>query len=424
MRGEERRKREGKNGGREGKNRGRERGRTEEERGEERRKRGEEQRKRGEEQRKRGGKNRGREGKNRGRERGRTEEERGEERRKREGKNGGRERGGPEEERGRTEEERGRTEEERGEEQRKRGEEQRKRGGKNRGREGKNRGRTDRDELDNLLVDNRKVMLQSIADDLRARLPLHAMLPSETSAQHKMQQQARPTVHVDGFLYDDELVDALCEEGTMSRSYCLSCGSYKTAPLEFLSHSFSVSELQFLYQNVLPDLSGRTLVDVGSRLGAVLYGGYVYSSASQLVGLELSEEFVQLQNDVLQKYQLTDRVQVLHADVCTQDVLLQNADVLVMNNVFEYFMEPAEQVRAWRFIMLMFRKKGSLLVTVPGLQESLSAVQEVLLPGWVEELPVDSDVYLGRDADPDALRQIHLYRVIGEEQGPVSQNQK
>ncbi|XP_022621872.1 uncharacterized protein LOC111237171 [Seriola dumerili] len=268
------------------------------------------------------------------------------------------------------------------------------------------------DELDDLLVDNRKVMLQSIADDLRASLPLDAMLPSETAAHHKMQQRSQPTVHVDSFLYDDEQVDSLCEEGTMSRSYCLSCGSYRTAPLDFLSHSFSVSELQFLFQNVLPDLSGRTLVDVGSRLGAVLYGGYVYSSASRLLGLELSEEFVQLQNNMLQKYRLNDRVKVLHADVCTQDVLLQNTDVLVMNNVFEFFMEPSEQVRAWRFIMQNFRKTGSLLVTVPSLQESLDALQEALRSGWVEELPVDYNVYLGRDTDPDALRQIHLYRVM------------
>ncbi|XP_026164141.1 uncharacterized protein LOC113131273 isoform X2 [Mastacembelus armatus] len=268
------------------------------------------------------------------------------------------------------------------------------------------------DELDDLQVDNRKVMLRSIADHLRVRLPLDAMLPSETAALHKMQQRCRPTVHVDSFLYDDEQVDSLCEEGTMSRTYCLTCGSFKTAPLDFISHSFSVSELQFLFQNVLPDLSGKILVDVGSRLGAVLYGGYVYSSACQLIGLELSEEFVQLQNDILHKYRLSDRVQVLHADVCTQDVLLHSADVLVMNNVFEYFMEPSEQVRAWRFIMQNFKKRGSLLVTVPSLQESLSALQVTPQPGWVEELPVDYDVYLGRDTDPDALRQIHLYRVI------------
>ncbi|MEQ2303092.1 hypothetical protein AMECASPLE_013206 [Ameca splendens] len=128
------------------------------------------------------------------------------------------------------------------------------------------------DELDELLVDNNKVFLQSIAEDLRARLPIDAMLPSETAAQHKMQLQEKPTVHVDSFLYSDEQVDSLCEEGAMSRNYCLSCGSFRTAPLDFISHSFSVSELQFLFQNVLPDISGLTVVDVGSRLGAVLYG--------------------------------------------------------------------------------------------------------------------------------------------------------
>lgn len=140
--------------------------------------------------------------------------------------------------------------------------------------------------------------------------------------------------------------------------------------------------------------------------------GYVYSSASHLIGLELNEEFVRLQNDVLDRYRLKDRVQVLHADVCTQDALLHSTDILVMNNVFEYFMEPSEQVRAWRFIMQNLRKRGSLLVTVPSLQESLSALQVALQPGWVEELPVNCDIYLGREADPDALRQIHLYQVM------------
>ncbi|XP_058471827.1 uncharacterized protein zgc:109986 isoform X3 [Solea solea] len=231
-------------------------------------------------------------------------------------------------------------------------------------------------ELDELLLDNRKVMLQSIADDLRALLPLDAMLPGEAAAHHKMQRRPRPTVHVDAFLYDDDQVDALCEGGAMSRNYCLHCGSQRTAPLDFVSHSFSVSELHFLFQNVLPDLSGRTLVDVGSRLGAVLYG-------------------------------------VVQADICTQVTLLQNADVLIMNNVFEYFMEPKEQVKAWRFIIQNFIKPSSLLVTVPSLQETLRDLQqEALPPGWVEELPVDYGVYVGGDTDPDALRQIHLYKVM------------
>ncbi|XP_077587976.1 uncharacterized protein LOC144206720 [Stigmatopora nigra] len=267
------------------------------------------------------------------------------------------------------------------------------------------------EELD-LLQDNNQVILSCIADDIRESLPLDAMLPSEADAKLKLQRWSQFSVHVDAFLYDDEHVDALCKEERMSRHFCLECGSKRTSLLEMVSHSFSVCELRFLFQNVLPDLSGRVLVDVGSRLGAVLYGGFLYSSASRLVGIELSGDFVQLQNKMLHKYSMDARAQVVHADVCSQDALLQNADVVVMNNVFQYFMEVEQQIRAWKFIMQTLRKSGTLLVTVPSLHESLEPLEEALPGGWVEEIPLNYDVFVGKDADPEDLQQIHLYRIL------------
>lgn len=50
------------------------------------------------------------------------------------------------------------------------------------------------------------------------------------------QQNPKPTVHVDAFLYDEEMVDSLCEEGKMSRNFCLSCGSHRTAPMGNLNY--------------------------------------------------------------------------------------------------------------------------------------------------------------------------------------------
>jgi hypothetical protein len=38
-------------------------------------------------------------------------------------------------------------------------------------------------------------------------------------------------VHVDAFLYDDELYDELCDEGKLSRNYCVDCGSRNIRPL-------------------------------------------------------------------------------------------------------------------------------------------------------------------------------------------------
>uniref|UniRef100_A0A452HXS0 Uncharacterized protein n=1 Tax=Gopherus agassizii TaxID=38772 RepID=A0A452HXS0_9SAUR len=229
--------------------------------------------------------------------------------------------------------------------------------------------------FDEFMLSNNDVVLRSIAEDLRNCLPIEAMFSSEHLAIQKILEQPEPTVHVDAFLYDDDVIDSLCEKGKMSRNYCVVCGSHKTAPLEFISHSFSLMELKFLYQYALPDLTGKILVDVGSRLGAVLFGGYLYSSASQLYGVEMNADFCQLQEMIITKYQFTDRVQVLHSDICTQASLLQNADVVVMNNVFEYFLDRLEQARAWEFISHNMRKKGSLLVTVPSLEESISNLQ-------------------------------------------------
>ncbi|XP_012513584.1 PREDICTED: uncharacterized protein LOC105821427 [Propithecus coquereli] len=272
--------------------------------------------------------------------------------------------------------------------------------------------RTTRD-FDEFTQDNNDVMLKSIAEDLRNCLPLETMLSSEHLALQKIQQQPDPTVHVDAFLYDEDLIDSLCEEGKMSRNYCMVCGSHQTAPLGFISHSFSLMELKFIYHHVLPDLSGKVLVDVGSRLGTVLYGGYFYSSAMQLYGVELNGDFCQLQEMIIKKYQFTDRIKVLHEDICTQGLLLQNADVVIMNNVFEYFLNEAEQARAWEYISHNVRKQGSLLVTVPSLKDSLSGLQtNIQLSSWVEEVPLNYDVYPQMYIDREALEQIHLYKIL------------
>lgn len=99
-------------------------------------------------------------------------------------------------------------------------------------------------------------------------------------------------MHVDSFLYeDDEAIDELCEKGKMSRSYCVECGSHNTKPLstymtprhlnvashaytqlDYITHSASLSQLRFIFgPRVLGDIPNQVLVDVGSRLGAVLY---------------------------------------------------------------------------------------------------------------------------------------------------------
>lgn len=94
-------------------------------------------------------------------------------------------------------------------------------------------------------------------------------------------------VHVDGFLYTEDDVDELCDSGKLSRNYCLKCGSKETRPLNFISHSASVVQLQFLFQVLLKDkIQNKVVLDVGSRLGAVLYAVslFFYGLDTQKVG--------------------------------------------------------------------------------------------------------------------------------------------
>nr|XP_032819832.1 uncharacterized protein LOC116947793 [Petromyzon marinus] len=281
-------------------------------------------------------------------------------------------------------------------------------------------------------LDNCDTILRCIAEDLRERLPPSALLPGEqlvpissrnpsslrcaetpSGVVVSSPEERAPVAHVDAFVYDEQALEDAWASGTLSRAYCMDCGSHRTKPLEFISHSFSALEVKFLFRYALPDLTTCTVLDVGSRLGPVLYGAYLYSSARRIVGVELSGEMCALQQAMLEKYHMADRVEVVCADICTQGDLLRTADVVVMNNVFEYFMDSESQARCWHFVREHVRQPGCLLLTVPSLEESLGRLQVgVNVSEWVCEVPLDYSVYLGEGMDHEALESIHLYRVL------------
>lgn len=68
-----------------------------------------------------------------------------------------------------------------------------------------------------------------------------------------------------------------------------------------------------------------------------------------------------------------DRVQVVGGDIQEQAEIVRAADIIVLNNVFEFFMPPAVQARIWAFLRSNI-KKGCLLVTIPSLEDSLQYI--------------------------------------------------
>ena len=53
-----------------------------------------------------------------------------------------------------------------------------------------------------------------------------------------------------------------------------------------MTHSCSREDLEFIFHALLPDLSGgKVILDIGSRIGAVLFGAYVLSNSSAIIGI-------------------------------------------------------------------------------------------------------------------------------------------
>ncbi|KDR10605.1 uncharacterized protein LOC110837842 [Zootermopsis nevadensis] len=264
--------------------------------------------------------------------------------------------------------------------------------------------------------DTSEEILDSIAADLRSSLPLEAVLPSEiirapTFGKNSDCEQQH-TVHVDAFLYDDEMVDVLCDEGKIPRSCCLQCGSLNTRPLTFISHSLSRERLLFIFKSMLPPLDGKVVLDVGSRLGAALYGACVYSKASKIVGVEINADFCNIQKKIIEKYNFQDRIEIIEANIAHRPDIILAVDVVIMNNVFEFFVEPEQQISIWKFLR-QTTKSGTLLVTVPPLEETFSYLQTgIVLSEWVQELPLYNPDAAGITMSAEEMQELKHYRVI------------
>lgn len=265
--------------------------------------------------------------------------------------------------------------------------------------------------------------LKNITKDIKRIIPLQGVLETEKIRHPEegkgLACEPSTTVHVDSFLYSDEDIDKLCDEGKMSRNYCKQCGSHNTAPLTFISHSSSLVQLKFIFQaalsSIATNLADKLLVDVGSRLGAVLYGAYHFSPIKKIVGVEINSELCDLQQKITEKYRMHDRVEIRCADICSEPTLLEQADIVVLNNVFEFFLSTDQQIRTWKFIREHVIKPGCILVTVPSLEEATEFNNKPCIDvnSWVKPCIVNYDVpeISLLEEDLDELQNIFFYQV-------------
>ena len=162
-------------------------------------------------------------------------------------------------------------------------------------------------------------------------------------------------VAVDAFLWDDDDVDDLVEEGKLKRFTCSACRSSEHVhEVEFISHSLSIDEMIYLFKGLLPSLQpppppSFTLVDVGSRLGCVLFAAVFLGAAGRAIGIEMNKDLCDVQNAAVAAFQSSlaaassssssssssSPITIIHSNVSATLATLHTADVVVLHNVFQ-----------------------------------------------------------------------------------------
>ncbi|XP_058801818.1 uncharacterized protein LOC131674805 [Phymastichus coffea] len=238
------------------------------------------------------------------------------------------------------------------------------------------------------LLDDPISTLNNIAEEIKKKVPVSAILSSEKISPPKTGQNADClsdiTVHVDEFLYDDDDIEDLAEDGKLKRNYCMDCGSKNIEPLIFISHSMSRKSVYYVFNDCLPTLENKIVLDVGSRLGVVLYGAYVLTDASQIIGVEMNEDLCKLQREIIEKYKMQDRIEVMCKKIEESDDVVKSADVIVINNAFEFYVTDEKQVEIWQFLKSNIKSK-CILVTRPHLETTFENLDTgINLKTWVK----------------------------------------
>ena len=215
------------------------------------------------------------------------------------------------------------------------------------------------------------------------------------------------TAHVDLFLYDDDEVDELVEEGKLSYNTCTKCKSSEDVKeVSFISHSLPPDAIKHMLTHMLTDddTNGKVFLDVGSRTGAILYLANIYRKESfkTITGIELNKELCELQRKVLTQFNISD-VSIVEGDILKDEglELLRTSDVIFFNNVFQFFQSEDWQREAWETFSKTLRK-DTIIVTAPSLESTLGDLGMTLT--WATPLPIP-------ETDSEEAAMLHKYKI-------------
>ncbi|CAL2042433.1 unnamed protein product [Caenorhabditis brenneri] len=175
------------------------------------------------------------------------------------------------------------------------------------------------------------------------------------------------TCEIDSFLYDDEDIEDMVQRDILSRTYCPTCNSRDTVALNFISHSLSRLQVKFLFDKLMPSTCQHVL-DIGSRLGAVVYGASIFTNGNvSTVGVEMDADYAALALRTIRQFGIKN-VEILRDDIRHLPHVFKDEQFIVMNNVFSFFLSKTEQEECWEYLHTHMRP-GTVLAHHPPIEK-------------------------------------------------------
>ena len=126
----------------------------------------------------------------------------------------------------------------------------------------------------------------------------------------------------------------------------------------------------------------------------------------------MNEELCKLQKNIVKKYKLQKRIEIVHNKIQNVPDVVTSANVIIINNAFEMYISEDEQIDTWQ-LLKKNTKKGTIMVTNPPLEVTFKNLKiEIVLEDWVKPYKLNEDVDDSMNLDKFLYSDIALYQVL------------
>lgn len=194
------------------------------------------------------------------------------------------------------------------------------------------------------------------------------------------------------------------------------CGG-EVKPRRWVTNSLPLHQILHIFTGLLPatgvssaDLRGKTVADIGSRLGNNILVAALLTEAHAAIGIEVNPTIAALSKELIAESAVLTHAQaalfepesrttlsVLCSDVRAPLALqqLRDADVAIFFNPFELHTTREEHADLLRLMASTIRKPGARVVTCPSMAEiwGRAGAEPEVLDGWLRLLASEDDVH-------------------------------